>query len=477
MVLTLYILPIIYSLVYSDREKKSGGFWTLPNQVPVMLAIFGLFLLPPKADAQTLSLDSCKSLALQNNYGVKSAASELRQSEEVKKSAFTNYFPKASAMVAAVKMDDYLVKGNIPEMNLPVYDGNPANLASPTQFTYFPGMSLNMLDYMNLADIMVAQPLYTGGRIINGNKLANLGYEISKEKQAMTNTEVLVKTEELYWSVITLNDKLKTLDSYIKLLDTLYRDVNVSLKAGLIQRTDLLKVQLKQNELQMNRLKLTNGIILSKKALCQHIGISYDSTLMLSSFPDDQLMPADQSISPDAVKGRNEYKILEKVITVEELQKKMIQGEYLPQVSVGAAGWYLDAMDKTDYNGLVFATVSIPITDWWGGSHKIKESRAKVESARYKLAETTELLALQVAQARNQMNENFFQISIARKSVEQAGENLKVTNDNYKAGISGMSDLLEAQSAYQDVMNNLTEAKCNYQIARAKYLQAVNTYK
>jgi outer membrane protein TolC len=257
----------------------------------------------------------------------------------------------------------------------------------------------------------------------------------------------------------------------------LCRDVNISLKAGLIQRTDLLKVQLKQNELQMNRMRLTNGIVLSKKALCQHIGLVYDSTLTLSSFPEDEVLLSDQNSSKDEVTGRNEYKILEKVITVEELQKKMIKGEFLPQVSVGAMGYYLDVMKSTNNNAIVFATVSIPITDWWGGSHKLKESSAKVESARYKLAETTELLALQITQVRNVMNENFFQISIAQKSVEQAKENLKVTNDNYRAGITGMSDLLEAQSAYQSVLNNLTEAKCNYQIAKAKYLQAVNSYK
>jgi multidrug efflux pump subunit AcrB/outer membrane protein TolC len=477
MVLTLYILPIMYSLVYSDKEQKTGGFWTLPNSVVILLAIIILSLHPAKAEAQTLSLDSCKTLALKNNYGVKSAASELLQSLEVKKNAFTNYFPKASAGFIAIKINDYLIKGDIPQMNLPVYDGNPVNLATASQFAYFPATSIKMLDYMNVADLMVAQPLYTGGRIVNGNKLANLGYEINKEKQALTKTEILVKTEELYWTVITLNEKLKTLDSYIKLLDTLYRDVDVSLKAGLIQRSDLLKVQLKQNELQMNRMRLTNGIDLSKRALCQHIGLVYDPALALSSFPSDEILLTDENSSKNEVKGRNEYKILEKVITVEELQKKMIKGEFLPQVSVGAMGWYLDAMRSTNNNAMVFASVSIPITDWWGGSHKLKESRAKVESARYKLAETTELLGLQITQVRNVMNENFFQISIAQKSVEQAKENLKVTNDNYKAGITGMSDLLETQSAYQSVLNNLTEAKCNYQIAKAKYLQAVNSYK
>jgi hypothetical protein len=60
---------------------------------------------------------------------------------------------------------------------------------------------------------------------------------------------------------------------------------------------------------------------------------------------------------------------------------------------------------------------------------------------------------------------------------EQAKENLKVTRDNYEAGVTRMSDLLEAQSVYQGALNSLTEAKCNYQIAKAKYMQAINNYK
>jgi len=483
MVLTLFMLPILYSWMYSDKSQKSN-FWAVPPKfrpqrlIKKSVVCLILFVaISSTIEAQTLSLDSCKTLALRNNYKVKSAVSEVTQSLEIKKNAFTNYFPKVSAGVTAVKINDYLIKGKIPEMNLPVYDGNPANLASATQFAYFPATSLKILDYLNMANLMVAQPIYSGGRIVNGNKLANLSYEISKEKQAMTTTEVLVRTEELYWTVITLSEKLKTLDSYIQLLDTLQHDVTVSLKAGLIQRSDLLKVQLKQNELQVNRMKLTDGITLSKMALCQHIGLDYDTTMVLSSSPKEDVLLSTQNNSTDAVTNRNEYRILEKVVTAEELQKKMVAGEFLPQVAVGAAGWYLDMMNSNNKNAMVFATVTVPITDWWGGSHKIKESRAKVESARYKLAETSELLALQITQVRNEMNQNFFQISIAQKSVEQALENLKVTNDNYRAGISGMSDLLDAQSAYQGSLNSLTEAKCNYQIAKAKYLQAVNGYK
>jgi outer membrane protein TolC len=425
-----------------------------------------------------LSLDSCKNLAISNNYRIKEAASEVTQSEQLKKNAFTNYFPKINAGFSAFKMSDYLIKNSLPEMNLPVYDGNPANLPFATQFAYFPGMSLNLVDYINFGYAVAAQPIFTGGRIYNGNKLAGTGYEISKEKKSMTDIEVLVRTEELYWSTISLNEKLATVDIYQKLLDTLNRDVSAALKAGLVKRNDLLKVQLKQNELEENRLKLTGGIELSKKALCQHIGIPYDSTLVLTDTVGTIVNPVLIFVNPDdAVKNRNEYKILEKAVRAEELQKKMVTGEYLPQLSVGVAGIYTDIMDKTNEIGIAFATVSIPISDWWGGSHKIRQSQAKVENANNRFFETRELLALQITQAQNELNQNYFHIGNAEKSLKLAQENLKITRDNYDAGISGMSDLLEAQSAHEEALNSLTESKCNYQIAMAKYMQAINNYK
>jgi len=212
-------------------------------------------------------------------------------------------------------------------------------------------------------------------------------------------------------------------------------------------------------------------------ALCQHIGVNYDSTITLVSAPSEEITLSNQISSTDAATNRNEYRILEKAVSAEVLQKKMSIGEYLPQVSIGGMGRYQDMMDSKDKYAMAFASVSIPISDWWGGSHKIKESKAKIEIARYRLAETAELLALQITQVRNEMNESYFQIGIAKKSVEQAQENLKVTNDNYKAGVVGMSDLLEAQSAYQSSLNSLTEAKCNFQISKVKYLQAINRYR
>ena len=489
MILTLFILPVLYTYFYKDKgnkvvRKKQAPYTNLIKKTVPAIAIFVAIgsTLPAESQAQnhTLSIDSCKILAVQNNKKIKDADFDVKSSLETKKTAFTNYFPKVSAMGLAMRSSDYLIKGSTPAMNLPVYDGNPANLATATQFAYVPSISINALDYFNVASISVSQPVFVGGRIVNGNKLAKLGYEVSQEKKLMSTTEVLVKTENLYWNTVALQEKLSTLISYEKLLNQLLSDVNVSVKAGLIQRSDMLKVQLKLNELEVNKMKLTNGISLSKMALCQHIGIAYDSTLVLvqpqpvaqGEFPQQYITE-----SESAIKNRHEYQLLNKALEAEKLQKKMTLGEYLPQVAISAIGYTNDYMNKTSSNALALVTVSVPISDWWGGSHKLKESQFKIEQANNKLNETTELLTLQIQQARNELNETCFQIKTAQVSIDQAKENLKVMTDNYKAGVSTMSDLLEAQAMYQNAENQYTDAVCTNKIKIASYLQAIGNYK
>ena len=80
------------------------------------------------------------------------------------------------------KFNDPLVKFDMPGGNLPVYDGNPANLSTATQFAYYPGVSLSLLDKITTGAIMATQPIFAGGRIYYGNKLAQLGIDVNTSK-------------------------------------------------------------------------------------------------------------------------------------------------------------------------------------------------------------------------------------------------------------------------------------------------------
>ena len=63
-------------------------------------------------------------------------------------------------------------------------------------------------------------------------------------------------------------------------------------------------------------------------------------------------------------------------------------------------------------------------------------------------------------------------MQIARRSVEQAEENLRLNRDYYRAGTSKMSDLLEAQLLYQQALDKHTDAYADLQIRLLEYRQA-----
>jgi multidrug efflux pump subunit AcrB/outer membrane protein TolC len=485
MVLLVLILPVSYWLIFRkvDKTRSKITIDEITNKgitKPAILTIMLLFIISPALLAQkSYTLNQCKELALKNNALVKNKQIDINASEETKKATFTKYFPKVNSTVLGFKVNKPMLEFDVPSGNLPVYDGNLTNLANATQFAYFPGMSISALGKGAIVDIMAVQPVYAGRQITTGNKLAALGVEVSQLQLQVSKDETALETEKQYLALIALKEKMKTLNKFILMVDTLHKEVNDALKSGLITRNDLLKVELKQNELQTNKLKLENGITLSKMALCQHIGIVYDDNI---DFSDSLLVVTDpKSIHvnhQDALVDRSEYKLLKKSTEAEKYQTKIQRGEYMPQVGIGVDAQYLNiGTGSGSTYGTVFGSISIPISDWWEASHKLKERRLKEEQNQNMVTDNTEKLLLQMQQALNTLDEAYQQIKLATVAIKQARENLKITTDNFHAGMIQVSDVLEAQALYQSTNDNLTNSKCDYQVAVSKYLQTIGKYK
>jgi outer membrane protein TolC len=64
------------------------------------------------------------------------------------------------------------------------------------------------------------------------------------------------------------------------------------------------------------------------------------------------------------------------------------------------------------------------------------------------------------------------QILIAHNSIEQSTENLRLNQDYYNAGVTTMSDLLDAQSLYQQSRDKLVEVYSQFKIKTLEYAQA-----
>ena len=166
------------------------------------------------------------------------------------------------------------------------------------------------------------------------------------------------------------------------------------------------------------------------------------------------------------------YKLLEKNVEAARLQQKLKVGQYLPTVGIGAGYMYHNLLDKDRPFGMVFATVAIPISDWWGGSHAIRKQKLQVKAAEYSRQNANELLLVQMRKLWNELEESYKQVKLSEESIATAEENVRLNTDYYKAGTVTLSDLLDAQSLLQQSRDQYTGDYTAYLIKRTEYLQA-----
>jgi outer membrane protein TolC len=429
---------------------------------------------------EIITLDKCKELALKNNARIKDSEIEVQIAQQQKKEAFTNYFPNVSSMgfgymankpMVSMEVDlssqmQPLISVLSPVIGWAMTNGVPVDPAALAGLQNQQPVKFEMLKNGLVAGVNATQPLFAGGQIINGNRLAQTGVQVRELQKQMTESEVLLSTENYYWQLVSLNEKMKTIEQSESMLARILSDVKVAVENGLTTRNDLLRVELEQNKLEVNRSLVENGLQVLKLTLAQTIGIPSDSyNIHLPQFEEISL-PA-TNVTAATMQNRTEYKLLCKSVDAARLQVKMETGKNLPSLAIGA-GYNVFRFDlhedegMTNDFGLAFASVSIPITDWWGGSHDIKRKKLELEKAENTRDENAELLLIQMQQISNELNQAYNQVLIEKKSIKAAEENLKISQDNYNAGITILSELLEAQNLLQQATDRHTEALTCY---------------
>ena len=446
------------------------------------------------AAQQAYTLEQIKDSALHNNIAIRHARHSIDAAKEQRKEAFTKYFPNVSGTGLWFNANRGMAQASINPSEMV-----PASLAS-TLATMLPAealvalanpISISMMKNGTIGSLMAVQPVFAGGQIINGNKLAKVGEEVSRLQLQLSENEVEKTAEQYFWQLASLQEKMKTVDAVDTLLADIHKDVDVAVRAGLAMRNDLLQVELRQNDIESQRLKLQNGISIVRLLLSQYCGLRDTSfTINHSS------LTIDHSAAQKELKGNNgqcsyelrslvhsgarmvnvqclpEYQLLDKQVEATSLQKKIAVGQNLPSVAVGAGYNYHNLLDNNTTFGMVFATVSVPISDWWGGSHTIKRRKIEHQKAVEQLEDNAQLLQIRMQNAWNGLEESYQQLLLAQRGIEQAKENLRLNRNYYKAGISKMSDLLEAQMLYQQSCDKQTDAFANYQNKLLEYRQA-----
>ena len=445
----------------------------MKKYIIILVLLLSISAFAQEPDKTRLSVQDCIDMALENNIELKNSQLEIDKAKVTKNEARAEYFPTVSAQALAFDALNPMISFGIEDIDnaqlrqilYTLYSEYGANMGIDKEYSFVQnGVMLNA---------MATEPIYAGGRIRNGNRLAKLGIDAAETQAKVKEDEVCLQTETLYWQIVALQEKLATLDQLDQLLDTLDKDLSGAIEAGLAMPTDQFKLKVKQNESQLNRKKVTDGITLLKMALAQYIGADWQ-TMTLSDTLGLETEPTAYYQQPnEAVSLRNESHLLDLSIEAEKLKKKMTLGEALPSLLVGGSTSYHTIFENTKPNAMVFAVLQVPITDWHKTSFKLKKHNLDTEMAENTRRDLTEKMEMQTNQAWFNLEQSWLRIMMAQTALNDAEVNLKITQDYYEAGLVALSDLLEAQTLLKKSRDELTDSRVEYRINLVTYKSLV----
>lgn len=482
---------------------------------------------------RVLSLDSCRALALRNNKQLQVSRINKEMTENARKSARTQYLPKVDAVAGysyfsreinllskaqknelsnigttgVQNASGVLTQGISDQLTSMVQQGT-LTAAQAQQLGGFMGQFANgpisqyaanlgntigqrVVDALHTdthnifgGSIFLRQPLYMGGAVTAANRMADITSEMADDNITLKNQSTLYNIDQAYWTVVSLKQKQRLAYSFRDLVQKLDDDVTKMIKQGVATRADGLKVKVRVNEADMQITQVDDGLVLSKMLLCQLCGLPMDEQVTLVDEDKDHIdtesSVAAENYTPDKdISSRPEVRLLQHGVSLGEQNTKLVRAAYLPHLAL-TGGYSLTNPNvfngfQKNFSGVwnVGVLLQVPVWNWFDGKYKIRASKAATNMARLELADTQEKINLQITQSRFKVKEARKKLAMAEKNITSAEENLRCAQVGFKEGVMESTDVLTAQTAWQQAQSQKIDAQVEVKLAQVNLEKAL----
>lgn len=433
---------------------------------------------------KAMTLEECRKQAVEHNKELKNAEYQKQEAKVNQKTARTAYLPSVSASANAMYLPN--IEGfSIPGGFLPTAASEEAALNG--EFTglsdvWSPGIGLE-LDNLSViyGSVTVTQPLYVGGKIRYANKQADAGLEIFDHNYSLKYSEIIEKTDNIYWNIASITANVSLAEKYIEMLTELEEQMVQMYDLGLTPASEKLKVSVQKNEAELNLIKAKNGLKISKMYMNQILGQDLNTEIQIvdSLSYDIEMFDVQNGVS-NALSNRDELAILEKRLEIIKYDKKIALADYLPQIgiSAGYSSYYVkDLVEDPGFSPSIAGQISIPIFQWGQGKHKQDAAELRIKQAQTNLENTNDLISLEVQQVKIQIEEAYQSIQIAKKNIAEAQESLDETKASFEVGLNTTTDVLNAQAGWQSANSQLINALAQFEILQTTWQKVTGNLK
>ena len=432
-----------------------------------------------------LTLEECRNLAIQNNKELQISGEKIKMADNEKKAAFTKYFPQLSANGAYMwnQKDINLLDMGALSPSLSSSLGGLAQL--PMIQHLMSGVNdMQHLDVQNIwvGNVSLVQPVFMGGKIVNYNQITKFAKQLAESMNNLQLQDLIYKTDETYWQVISLVNKKKLADAYVDLLRKMDSDVTAMIYEGVATEADGLSVKVKLNEAEMAQTKVENGLALTRMLLAQICGLSLEEDLSLADEKLDNFPVETTRASADlneAFMNRNELRSLDLATKIYKRKERIALAEMLPNVAL-AANYFVTNPNvfngfKNDFAGMfnVGVMVKVPLSGWWEGTYRRNSAKAETRIKTLEWQDAREKIELQVNQSVYKVNEAGKKLIASSRNMENAEENLRRANFGFEEGVIPALNLMEAQTAWVSARSSLIDAQIEVKLTEVYLSKAL----
>lgn len=429
------------------------------------LAAVFLLLLAEVGSAQTpaeaLSLKDTVELALKANLGIKRSQEEINAAEAVRHSSMTKFLPTLGTSYNVIHRNEERTQPSLLGAGRPIVTSPQDQYTFTTSFT---------------------QPIFTGFGLINEYKLSDLGLDRTEVASKLTRQDVILDAKNAYFSVLK-NQKLLEVAQQTVTSITSQKEVSENFyKVGLSPLNDLLQSQVQLANARQQLTTAQNNLEIARTRFNTVLRRSVNTPVLLVEELDYGSFQAslDECLT-EAQKNRLEIQVADLDIEIAGKQVKLTEKDYFP--SVNFRGTYARTGDDWQAHGgegisdsagwNVQATATWDFWQWGRTGYGRKEKLARLAQSKYKKTEITDNINLEVKQAYLRTNEAEQNIVTIEKAVEQAKENLRITEEQYKEQVATQTDVLVAQTLLTQTMTNYYNALYDFKIAKAVLMRAL----
>ncbi|MBK6934563.1 MAG: TolC family protein [Bacteroidales bacterium] len=421
---------------------------------------------------EMLTLQDCKTIAIRENLSLSIDSIKIKSAIHTKRAAFANYFPDISFAGTFLHLNKQfqLFENDIllpvvphqaidlntmhinqesfsnPMVALLSFAIDPSTLQPLTDvngnpvfrnYAWLPAdQSKFGLKDNYLFNFSLKQPIFVGGKIFYSNKMANNSVEIAKYKTEMDKQNLLYEIEDMYYKTWIIDKKCKLAHKYLELLQEIEKDIKNYIDEGIATTNQLLMIQTKINQAQVNLFKAENGLTIQKQLLNQKMGRDIHQDFSLVDTIDFDINIIHLIINENLdINNRPEIKLLEQKVELSQNMLRVTQADMLPQIGFMANYFFVN---PNPYKGFANefgddytfgVSIQIPIFHALERYNKRQAALLQYKAAQIEMNDIKNLISIETSYTTNQLKEQLMQLNATNKNVELARENLRVQTD------------------------------------------------